>query len=87
MNTAESIVKTYAYSMAYYVKRDNPTYNWKQCLDESQCIMKGNKWKLFCLQFSFIGWAIVCVFTFGIGYLWLAPYMNAATANFYENVK
>ena len=81
------IVKAYAYSMAYYVKRDNPTYDWKQCLDESQRIMKGNKWKLFCLQFSFIGWAIVCVFTFGIGSLWLTPYMNAANANFYENIK
>lgn len=81
------IVKMYAYSMAYYIKRDNPTYDWKQCLDESQRIMKGNKWKLFCLQFSFIGWAIVCVFTFGIGYLWLTPYMNAANANFYENIK
>lgn len=81
------IVKSYAYSMAFYVKRDNPTYDWKQCLDESQRIMKGYKWKLFCLQLSFIGWAIVCVFTFGIGTLWLTPYMNAATANFYENIK
>lgn len=81
------IVKSYAYSMAFYVKRDNPTYDWKQCLDESQRIMKGYKWKLFCLQLSFIGWAIVCVFTFGIGSLWLTPYMNAATANFYENIK
>ena len=81
------IVKSYAYSMAFYVKRDNPTYDWKQCLDESQRIMKGYKWKLFCLQFSFIGWAIVSVLTFGIGTLWLTPYMNAATANFYENIK
>ena len=81
------IVKSYAYSMAFYVKRDNPTYDWKQCLDESQRIMRGYKWKLFCLQLSFIGWAIVCVFTFGIGTLWLTPYMNAATANFYESIK
>lgn len=81
------IVKAYAYSMAYYIKRDNPTYDWKQCLDESQKMMDGKKWKLFCLQLSFIGWSIVCAFTFGIGYLWLAPYMSAATANFYESIK
>lgn len=81
------IVKAYAYSMAYYIKRDNPTYDWKQCLDESQKMMDGKKWKLFCLQLSFIGWSIVCAFTFGIGYLWLTPYMNAATANFYESIK
>ena len=81
------IVKAYAYSMAFYIKRDNPTYDWKQCLDESQRIMNGNKWKFFCLQFSFIGWEIVCVLTCGIGYLWLAPYMSAANANFYESIK
>jgi uncharacterized membrane protein len=81
------IVKAYAYSMAFYIKRDNPTYDWKQCLDESQRIMNGNKWNLFCLQFSFIGWEIVCILTGGIGYLWLAPYMSAANANFYESIK
>lgn len=80
------IVKSYAYSMAYYIKRDNPSYSWKQCLDESQQIMKGHKADLFCLHLSFIGWAFVCVFTFGIGYLWLNPYMMAANANFYESI-
>lgn len=78
------IVKGYAYSMAYYIKIDNPTYDWKKCIDESKERMMGHKWDLFCLNFSFIGWAILCIFTFGIGYLWLAPYMQAATANFYE---
>ena len=81
------IIKAYAYSMAFYIKSDNPSYNWKQCLDESQKMMDGHKWQLFCLQFSFIGWAILCIFTLGIGYLWLEPYMIAATANFYRSLK
>lgn len=78
------IVKAYAYSMAYYIKRDNPAYDWKQCIDESKARMDGHKWELFCLHFSFIGWALLCIFTFGIGYLWLVPYMQTADANFYE---
>ncbi len=81
------IIKSYAYSMSLYIKVDHPEYDWKQCMDESQRIMDGNKWKLFCLQISFIGWAIVCGFTFGIGLLWLNPYMQAATVSFYESIK
>ena len=81
------IVKGYAYSMAYYVKCDNPSLNWKQCIDESQRIMKGKKWKLFCLDLSFIGWIIVGSFVCGIGTLWVEPYMQAARTSFYESIK
>ena len=81
------IVKAYAYSMAYYVKCDNPSFDWKQCLDESQRIMKGKKWKLFCLDLSFIGWIIVGTFVCGVGVLWVEPYMQAARTSFYESIK
>ncbi len=30
--------------------------------------MEGNKMKLFMLDLSFIGWAILCIFTFGIDF-------------------
>ena len=30
---------------------------------------------------------ILCLFTFGIGYLWLIPYMQTSIADFYEDVK
>lgn len=80
------IIKTYAYSMAFYIKRDNPTYGWKQCLDESQRLMDGHKGELFCLHLSFIGWALLCVLTLGIGTLWLQPYMMASEANFYASI-
>ena len=49
-------------------------------------IKTGNRWRLFCLHVSFIGWAILCAFTLGIGNLWLNPYKNAATATFYREV-
>lgn len=78
------IVKQYSWSMAYYVKIDHPDYDWRACLDESKRITMGHKGELFLLDLSFIGWAIVCVFTFGIGYLWLIPYMTATKAEYYE---
>lgn len=80
------IIKAYAYSMAYYIHNDNPTYDWKQCIDESQRIMEGKKWKLFCLDLSFLGWIIVASFTCGIGILWVEPYIQAARASFYESI-
>lgn len=81
------IVKSYAYSMAFYIKHDHPEYDWKQCMDESQRYMSGHKWQLFCLDFSFIGWILLGALCCGIGTLWVVPYQNAARANFYENLK
>ena len=81
------IVKSYAYSMAFYIKHDHPEYDWKKCMDESQRYMSGHKWQLFCLDFSFIGWILLGALCCGIGTLWVVPYQNAARANFYENLK
>lgn len=81
------IIKTYAYSMAYYIKNDHPEYTWKECLKASEEMMKGHKWRLFCLQFSFIGWIIVGAFCFGIGTYWVSAYSNTAVAAFYDELK
>jgi len=49
--------------------------------------MKGNKWRLFCLRLSFIGWDLLCaLFTLGIGFLWLNPYKQVAEAAFYREI-
>jgi uncharacterized membrane protein len=81
------IVKSYSYSMAFYIMHDRPDLTASQCIDESRRLMDGRKMDLFCLHLSFIGWAILCVFTLGIGALWLEPYMQTAQANFYEELK
>jgi len=82
------IIKMYGYSMAYYIMYDNPEIKPLAAIKKSQIMMKGYKGKLFLLQLSFIGWMILCsLFTLGIGYLWLWPYMGLSTANFYENLK
>ena len=50
-------------------------------------MMNGHKMDFFCLQLRFIGWALLCVITCGIGFLWLAPYMTAASLNFYRQLR
>ena len=81
------IVKTYSYSMAYYIMADHPEYDWNQCITESRNMMRGHKWQLFCLDFSFIGWMIVGWICLGIGCLWVTPYMYAARTEFYNALK
>ena len=81
------IVAAMRYSMAFYILHDNPEMSGMAALNKSKEIMEGNKGKLFGLYFSFIGWAILCIFTLGIGYLWLIPYIKASEANFYEDLK
>jgi uncharacterized membrane protein len=81
------IVKSYSYALCYYIKADHPEYGWKECIDESRRMMKGNKWRLFCLDFSFIGWQIVGMLCFGLGGYFVNPYMMTARAHFYEELK
>ncbi|MBQ2972434.1 MAG: DUF975 family protein [Ruminococcus sp.] len=81
------IVKSYAYSMAYYISLDNPEWDWKACIDESKRITNGHKWELFVLDLSFIGWYFVGSLCFGIGTLWVSAYHYTAKANYYEALK
>lgn len=67
------IVKAYAYSLMEYAIADNNDVKVTQAMEISKELTKGYKWKLFCLDFSFIGWELlVCLFP--VGELWLNPY-------------
>ncbi|MDD4075223.1 MAG: DUF975 family protein [Eubacteriales bacterium] len=80
------IIASYRYAMAPYIMAQNPNVGIREAVNRSKEMMAGNKWRLFCLQFSFIGWALVCLLTLGVGFLWLTPYMQASTAAFYLDV-
>ena len=53
------IIKAYAYSMTPYICYENPALSVNDAITESRRIMDGNKWRLFCLEFSFIGWELL----------------------------
>ena len=78
------IVKTYAWSMAFFVRLDHPDWNWKQCLDESDRLTKGHKGELFVLELSFLGWYIVGALCCGVGTYWVVAYHQCTLANAYE---
>ena len=81
------IMKAFSYALTPYILLDEPELTAKQAISRSCEIMQGRRWKLFCLYLSFIGWGILSLLTFGIGFLWLAPYMNASIAAFYEDAR
>lgn len=80
------IIKSYEYSMAFYVQTKSEDKTWKHALNESKRLMHGNKFKLFLLDLSFIGWYIVGSLCLGIGVLFVMPYHNQAKANFYASI-
>lgn len=81
------IIKAISYAMCYYIMADNPHIGIRNALNLSKKMTKGYKGKLFILQLSFIGWAILSLLTLGIGYLWLVPYIQITMANFYDDLK
>lgn len=81
------IIAAFSYSMTFYIMLDNPEMSPMEAIKESKRIMNGHKMDLFILELSFLGWAILGIFTFGILYLWLIPYMNVTTCNFYNEIK
>lgn len=80
------VIKFYSYAMSFFIMAENPEISAGEAMDVSQKMMRGNKWRLFCLGLSFIGWDFLNLFTLGIGSLWLTPYKNAAAAAFYDEI-
>ena len=80
------IVVGFSYAMADYILAENPELTASEAIEQSKAMMAGNRFRLFCLHFSFIGWDILAALAFGVGYLWLTPYKQAAYAAFYREV-
>lgn len=81
-----STILSYYYQLSYFIAIDNPDLTSKESVLKSRELMTNNRWNLFKLQFSFIGWIILSAFTFGIGLLWVAPYMLFSIISFYESL-
>ena len=81
------IIAAYSYRMVFYILIDNPEIGVSEALRQSKKMMYGYKSKLFCLDLSFIGWGLLCILTFGIGILWLSPYMLTSQTIFYEELQ
>jgi uncharacterized membrane protein len=84
------IVKGYAYSMVPYILADNPNIGYKRAVELSNQMTDNQKWDMFVLDLSFIGWYLLCAllsfigqWLFFIGTFFVRPYENATKAELY----
>ena len=66
---------------------DNLKMSATDIIKKTWATTKGYKMDLFIFGLSFLGWAILATLTFGILYIWLAPYMIVASTLAYEKIK
>ena len=78
------IVAAYRYRFALYNLLENPELSASQAIALSCIQTSGMKGQLFMLDLSFIGWALLTVFTAGIAGLYLTPYVQLADLGYYE---
>ena len=78
------IIKSYSYAASmYFVHEQGLSGN--AAITESRKLMNGRKWKLFCLDLSFIGWYIVGALCLGVGTLWVNAYHQMARTAFFND--
>ena len=80
------IVASYSYAMVEFLQAEDPSLSGQEALAKSTELMRGNRWRLFCMEFSFIGWQLLSALVWGIGELWINPYMGSAKAAFYREI-
>ena len=105
------IIAAFNYAVTLFILADNPAMPVLEAIKYSKKMMYGNRWKLFCLNFRFIGWwlllllailagviignicisvlmsAFIGLAIFCIGCLFVFPYVLAANAEFYNQIR
>lgn len=81
------IIKSYSYRMVPYILADNPQIGHERAITLSRDMTEGEKFNIFVLDLSFIGWYILGVLALFIGGLFVAPYENATNAELYLELR
>lgn len=74
-------------SMTFFIIAEDDQISAIDALKQSYKMMDGHKLKYFFLFLRYIGLALLCILTLGIGFLWLVPYMYVTNAKFYDDIK
>lgn len=82
-----NVLLTVPFTLAYYILADEPGLSGFGALKRSMKMMRGHIGKYILLQLSFIPWFFLCIFTMGLGLLWLMPYMQMTDIMFYRDIK
>jgi len=80
-----AVIAALRYSMTPFLMAEFPDLRVMDAIHESKRLMKGNKWRFFCLELSFLGWILLGTLTV-VGTFWVVPYVQTAYAVFYMEV-
>ena len=81
------VIKSYSWALSFYIQQDDPSKEWKACMDESAAMMDGHKWDLFCIDVTMFLWSLLGSLACGIGIIFVLPYQYMSHANFYLALK
>jgi uncharacterized membrane protein len=81
------IIKSFQYILVPYILAENPEIEWRRALDLSREMTDGNKFRIFVLGLSFIGWYLLGALALGIGLIFVAPYAEATMAELYAHLR
>ena len=80
------IIVSLILSQVFFILADKKTNSGLEAIKMSWNLMKDKKTKLFLLQLSFIGWAILSILTLFIGFIFLQPYIYTTLSKFYKEL-
>jgi uncharacterized membrane protein len=80
------IIKSYAYRMVPYILAQKPDIGAKRAVELSRQMTKGQKFNIFVLDLSFIGWYMLASLAFCIGVVFLQPYIDTTMAELYNDL-
>jgi hypothetical protein len=81
------VVKYYQYVFVPYLLAENPNLTPARTAELSAQMTDGEKWNIFLLDLSFIGWRILGALLFGIGNIFVEPYYRATMAELYAAMR
>ncbi|MDR0351020.1 MAG: DUF975 family protein, partial [Coriobacteriales bacterium] len=81
-------IKYYSYYLVPFIQAENPSVSARTVFKLSENMMRGQRFRVFLFDLSFIGWVLLSTLTLGlVGYLWLNPYRMAAQAELYATLR
>ena len=81
------IIKAYQYTFVPYLLAENPDMEPARAAEISTLMTDGEKWNIFVLDLSFLGWNILGGLLFGIGTFFVTPYYAATQAELYAAMR
>ena len=77
------IIYSYKWFHVSRILAENPTLTGKRAREISEAMTDGEKWEMFVLGLSFLGWTFLGALCCGVGLMFVEPYIQATMAELY----